>query len=931
MNNTLIAAAAGACTLAIELVWMRMLSLTFGSASIAAGSVVAALMLGMALGSAAAARRPSTGLDGMLFSLAAVAAVSPPILRVLGLLGGFSVVAASIFMIAASIPMGTIVPLLVARSGSDGVRAAGKLYAASTLGSAVAVLLTGFVLLPAFGNRATLWSAAAVLALLALLVRRSAPVAEAPGAAPAGPLPARTQVVLLLYGVSAFAAMMSEIGWIRSLVLSIGSSTYAYTIVLGVYIAGLGIGSALMTRRLAAREAGAGTFGTLQFLIALTCLGSIYLLGRLPGFFGRVFHDRVTSLGSFTWTALAASAAALLPPTLLVGCCFPAAVRWIGAQAGATRASGALLAAATGGSMIGALVASFVAIPGIGVEHTLTSGLALHALAGSMALCYLGPRRRVWPSLAALAIVAAVYFGPRWDVRVTQSGPYIYGDERKGAEDPRRVLFAMDDSVASVAVFEHPDGNRVLRIDGKTDASLSEIDLVTQLLTAHIPLASHPNPRRIALVGLGSGMTLASCLKYDPSEVHCIEISPAVVRASRFFDHQTGGPLDDKRVRLHVADARRVFRSIEGKFDVILNEPSNLWIAGMAGLFTEEFYRACEAHLADGGLMGQWLHAYGMTDETFRDAVATFQKVFPHVTVWEMWVSGDYLFVGSKTPYSIDAATMGRWLGVAEIAEDLRRIDVSTPGGLLGDLVATSEDLGLLAGARIQTDDGLHLEFLAPLGFYGRKRMPALSYLPTMNPATVGRAVKGAKVEWSAARELLRVGIRAVLEGKPLAERMRLFREAIQKYPEERQARLMLEDQVDQAMKSGDWALVPPESRRFAEATLRKIAQLKQQSAPPGTLIEEYRKALAASPNHVDALTGMAEALLAAGAVAEADDYSARAVGKRPNSARTRLIRGKVYAALNNREDALAEWTAAVRLEPLSVYGKEADRLIKGK
>src|SRR5262245_2009487 len=179
MNNTLIAAAAGACSLAIELVWMRILSLTFGSASIAAGSVVAALMLGMALGSAAAARRPSTGLDGMLFALAAISAVSPPILRVLGLLGDFSVVAASIFMIAASIPMGTIVPLLVARSGSEGLRAAGRLYAWNTLGSAAAVLLTGFVLLPALGNRVTLWSCSAVLAILGAFCRRSATFPDA--------------------------------------------------------------------------------------------------------------------------------------------------------------------------------------------------------------------------------------------------------------------------------------------------------------------------------------------------------------------------------------------------------------------------------------------------------------------------------------------------------------------------------------------------------------------------------------------------------------------------------------------------------------------------------------------------------------------------------------------------------------------------------
>src|SRR5262249_23718933 len=302
---------------------------------------------------------------------------------------------------------------------------------------------------------------------------------------------------------------------------------------------------------------------------------------------------------------------------------------------------------------------------------------------------------------------------------------------------------------------------------------------------------------------------------------------------SRFFDAETGRPLDDPRVKLHVADARRVLQTIDGNFDAILNEPSNLWIAGMAGLFTEEFYRSCAAHLSEKGLMGQWLHAYGVTDDTFRDAVATFQKVFPHVTVWEMWVSGDYLFIGSKTPYVVDFATLERSVAKPGVAEDLRRIDVSTPGGLLGDLVACGEDLGAFAGARIQTDDGLHLEFLAPLGFYGRKRMPPLSYLPPVNPDTLGKVLKGREVQWAESRDFLRKGIRAVLEDKPIAERIDLFRQAIRKYPEERQARLMLEDQVDLCMAKGDYRLVPVDSLQFVDARLKQIAKLKTQSASP--------------------------------------------------------------------------------------------------
>ncbi len=139
----------------------------------------------------------------------------------------------------------------------------------------------------------------------------------------------------------------------------------------------------------------------------------------------------------------------------------------------------------------------------------------------------------------------------------------------------------------------------------------------------------------------------------------------------------------------------------------------------------------------------------------------------------------------------------------------------------------------------------------------------------------------------------------------------------------------MLEDQVDQCLRKGDWDLVPPESRQYAEARMRKIAQMKSKAALPGALIEEYRTALAASPDHETLLTGLAEVLLAAGALADADEVSARAVGKRPDSARARLIRGKVYAAQKRYDEARAEWIAARKLEPKSPYGKEADKLLK--
>jgi spermidine synthase len=843
------AALSGAGSLAVELVWMRILSLSFGSTSLAAGAVVAALMLGMAIGSAwasgpaATPDRARAWLRGALTGLASAAVPSAPILSWLGYHSYWGAALAGLFMVLSSIPMGMVLPLLVGWSAAP-TRGAGALYASNTLGSAAAVFGTGFLLLPRLGNERALWVAAALLAGLGLV-----PWAYRPGALPEGagaealPRPALSRPawgILLTYLFSALAAMASEIGWIRSLVLSVGSSTYAYTIVLGVFIAGLGAGSALAARVLGPGSRWASVFGWIQLGLAGLCLGAMVLLGRLPGFFGSVLFDRVTSLATFAATATAASALAILPPALAIGACFPAALGWLGGHAGPARASGLLLSAATAGSMLGALLGSMVLIPGIGIQGTLAASLLVHSLLGSSVLSFVA-RHRIWPSLLAAVWVGAAILVPPWDVRVIQSGPYIYGS--RGAAEPRKVLFARDDRVASVAVLESPDGNRLLRIDGKTDASMSYMDLVTQLLTAHVPLLVHGHPERIALVGLGSGMTLASCLKHDPRRVDLIEISPAVVAASRLFDPETGAPLGDPRVRLHVGDARGVIRNLEGKFDVILNEPSNLWIAGMSGLFTVEFYRSCRDRLSDGGLMGQWIHAYGMTDSAFRDAIATFLEVFPHVTLWEIVAAQNYILVGSTRPHLVDAEAIGRRMGNREIGTDLFRIDLGTVGGLFSDLVARGEDLlPVLRGARVQTDDGMHLEFSAPLGFYGRRGMPALEVLPPVPEESLRAVVRGRPVQWGPARALVRRGIQETLAGRPRSATIGLFAEALRRFPEERQARLVLEDQAELSLREGirkaragrfeealaEFDLIPPESRYFAEAERRRPARPKK-------------------------------------------------------------------------------------------------------
>lgn len=928
---TALATLAGAAGLVVELVWMRLLSLAYGSASLAAGGVVAALMLGMALGSAAAgrARAPSRWLGIALLSLAAGAAVSSPALLALSELGAAGIALGALFMIAFSLPMGAFVPLLVASTVPRDPRTAGRLYAFNTLGAALGVLVVGFWLLPALGNWKTLAVGAIALALPAAFcfTRRTTSAVEA---APSEKLTRPEALVLAAYAASALAAMASEVAWIRALTLSIGSSTYAFTIVLGVYIGGLGIGAAVMARLLPASPGRA--FGILQLAIAASCLLALQVLGWLPELFGRVLFDRVSSLGSFSLAALFVSAVAILPPALLTGGCFPLVISRL--PSSPARASGLSLAAATAGSMLGALVGSFVAIPALRLETTMGLALMIHAALGVLTI------RRPAPVLAAAGIALLLAVRPPWDVRVVQSGPYIYGARAIDPAEREKLLFAEDDPVASVSVIESSDGTKMMRIDGKTDASMNPEDVGTQMLLAHLPMALHGRARRVAVIGLGSGMTVGSALAYGPESLDCYEISPAVVRASRFFDADTGRPLDDPRVRLHVADARRALRGATDRFDVIISEPSNLWIAGMAGLFTEEFYRTCESRLADGGLVCQWIHAYSMTPASFRDALATFLKVFPNSTVWEIWVAGDYLLVGSRAPVSIDAAALEKSIAAPAVSADLRRIGIRTVRGLLCDLVAVAPRF---ADARIQTDDGMHLEFSAPIGFYGRVQNAALEVLGDAEAAPLAAVVRGRPVDWIDARTVLREGVKARWAGMNRVQVMGLFVGAHTMNPEDRQARWFMEDRVQASMLAtaqmirdgkakaalAELDLIPPESRSYVAARIRMIGLLTAQKAPPGAIAAEFRNILAVEPGHESAAAELTALLLVENLPPEAEKVAAAAVTKTPGSARLRVMHGRALAALKKNEEARAEWREASRLDPSGRWGDEARRLLE--
>jgi spermidine synthase len=326
----------------------------------------------------------------------------------------------------------------------------------------------------------------------------------------------------------------------------------------------------------------------------------------------------------------------------------------------------------------------------------------------------------------------------------------VDGPDLRTALTAGRLLYYREGATATVAVREAL-GSKSLSIDGKVDASTGG-DMLTQRLLAHLPLLLHPDPRQIAIIGLGSGVTLGSALAHPIARADTIEISPEVVEASRWFEGENHRALSDPRTKLIVGDARSHLTLTRTQYDVIISEPSNPWMAGIASLFTREFFVAARERLAPGGLFCQWAHTYDMGEEDLRSIVATFLSAFPHASMWLVG-DADVLLVGSID--SLDSRIAGiaeRWKRPG-VDSDLRGVRVQQPFALLSLFTARDRDLArLAASAPIQTDDRAQLEYSGPRNVFSSAVNRNVELLRDLSrtartPAPIAAALKDAQAD----------------------------------------------------------------------------------------------------------------------------------------------------------------------------------------
>jgi spermidine synthase len=758
----------GAAGLLWELVWTRLLGTVFGHSVYAIATVLAVFMGGLALGSALGGpwadrlRRPVRTYALLEAAIGAYCLVTPVLLGAVGpvylrvfrslepsLLGASAIraVLAAAVLLPATTLMGATLPVLaraMAVVRKDVGAAVSVLYALNTCGAVLGAAATGFVLLPTIGLRLTtllgvgLNLAAGVIAAIVSRGEQAASIASAEpadDATPRGPPldPRARRTVLVAIGASGAAAMGYEIAWTRALGLALGSSTYAFSAMLTTFLVGLALGAALVSAGLARRPLGLAAFGAVEVGAGLAALVLLPAFGRLPEAVLWLF----VRLGLSPATALAAQLglafAVMIVPTLLVGATLPWALALVarsrdgvGAQVG--RAYGAN----TVGTIAGSLLAGFVLLPALGPETTVLVAAAVNVAAGAAALAFAAPGRPAWlragAAVAAFAVILP--FVPRWDDALMTSGAAIYAQRllrdpdpvaslRRNSAQSEQLLHV--DGLSSTVSVVRAKGTLSLKVNGKVDAS-NGTDMATQLIVGHLPALLHPGARRALVVGLASGVTASALALHDLREIDVAELEPSMRKACALFSRENRGVLRDPRVRVWDEDGRHVLAAAARPYDIVVSEPSNPWIAGVASLFTVDFYRQARERLAEGGVFVQWLQAYDIYPRDLRMIVRSFREVFPGATLWRGYLS-DYMLVGSRGPISVDPLAIARKLGAASPAlrEDLASFHVETPAGL-GALLALGEaDLARFAeGAPLNTDDLPLLEFSAPLALYER-------------------------------------------------------------------------------------------------------------------------------------------------------------------------------------------------------------------
>jgi spermidine synthase len=751
----------GAAGLIYQVAWGKALGLVFGHTVYAIATVLAVFMAGLAAGSAYLGRwnrshpEPlklyawielgvaATGALSLL-GLAAVRslyfAAYPAIHEIKPLLLALRFVGAGLVLFLPTFLMGGTLPILVrgvtGKSKELGSHVS-RLYWVNTLGAVVGTIFAGFILLPELGLRLTIACAVALNLLAGLVAQQILRDASNEGAESYGAEPTSanesteglpqvgTLFLLIVFGFVGATAIAYEISWTRLLATILGSSTYAFTLMLATFLGGIVLGSFLFEQWVArGREVSFGTISRTQTWTGLAALLFLAFFQRLPTIVPPILRATHGTFRGLVLAQFVTSALAMLPAAVVFGFNFPAVVVLLTAKVRKAEQSatvGVAYAANTIGAIAGAIFTGFWLVPTLGSFRVLALTAGINLIL-AIALELRSAQRRVNSLVVNAVLILLVAIGGFsslfYNSALASYSTVLYWNFRHSpltlAETAGRfaVPFSADGLNSSIAVIQ---GENYLGLtnNGKVDAT--NRDAPTQSLVAHLGAVFGPPPRRVLIIGFGSGMTVAALAKYpDVERIDCVEIEPAVLEAARYLETLNHGVLRNPKLHMHVDDARNFLLTSRDKFDLIISEPSNPWIAGVATLFTDEYYAAVRAHLAPDGNFVQWVQGYSLDPADLRMVLATVSRHFPETTLWHVQVV-DFMVLARLDTRPMNFNRMRQLWQNTALREDFAPLELRHPEGILAYYSLDDEAVRKLGtGSVLNTDDRTLLEYHAP-------------------------------------------------------------------------------------------------------------------------------------------------------------------------------------------------------------------------
>jgi len=771
---TLLFVGSGCSALIYEIVWLQSLQLVIGSSAVSLGVLLGTYMGGMCLGSLllprmiSAGRHPlrvyallelGIGLFGMvlLFGL-------PHASRVYASFvgpgwAGFLVrgLVCAVSLLAPTLLMGATLPAIArwVRTTPQGVSWLGFFYGGNITGAVLGCLLAGFYLLRVYDMAVATYVAATTnvtVATLALLLAARTPFEKrghstfSPEDGPAQAMGQKVECPLfpiyVVIALSGLCALGAEVVWTHVLSLLLGGTVYTFSIILAVFLVGLGIGSSVGA--VIARESGRPhlALGGCQLLLVGAIAWAAYNLSEsLP------YWPIDPSLAKSPWLTfqidLVRCAWAVLPGAILWGASFPlalAAATSRGQDPG--RLVGGVYAANTVGAILGSVAFSMILIPRIGTQGSERVMIALAGVSSVLAVAagrkrkeltsawspYLLSFLRSYLPITALAVAAAV--PAIWKTPPLPPTLVAYGRYLATRTSVADVLYVGEGMNATIAVTQLDDKITSFHVCGKVEASTEPADMRLQRMLGHLSALVHPNPRSILVVGCGAGVTAGSFLVHpEVQRVVVCEIEPLIPKVvSQYFARENYNLTKDPRVEIVYDDARHYVLTTREKFDVITSDPIHPWVKGSAALYTREYFELCKRRLNLGGVVTQWVPLYESRLDVVKSEMATFFAAFPEGTIWSNDIVGegyDVVLLGRTEPFKIDVDALQQRLDREDhkrVAESLKEVEFDRATDLLSTYAGRGPDLAdWLKDAQLNTDLNLRLQYLAGLSLNAYK------------------------------------------------------------------------------------------------------------------------------------------------------------------------------------------------------------------